>query len=428
MPLMATSTRLRKSPFYEKTLEYGCSEFTVYNRMLMPLAFAGGQVEYSALTERVAIWDVGAERQVELSGPDAGKLAQLLTCRDISGMKDGTCRYAVMCDSDGVVLNDPVLLKLSDETYWFSLADSDALLWCKAHAQARKLNVKVSEPDVSPLALQGPQSRALVRDVFGIDDIKYFHFKEVMLHDEIPCLVARSGWSPEHGYEVYLKDGAYGDRLWEIIWQAGQKFGIAPGAPNQSRRIEAGLFSFGGDSLPDTNALELGLPTRFVDPFKEHDFIGKEALQRIALQGTRRQLVGIKFDEVWPIDHDTWRGQALSIVEHGMNNHAETQLGDEHAVGCVTAVAYSPFFETNLGLGMISSHMSSDGANIAVITASGEVVTGQTSKLPFKKKDGKEAGRSRGQLPFRTDSVELRNLKLPFRTDSLVLPSEDSTL
>merc|ERR1711934_793071 len=235
LPAMVKSTRLRKSPYFESTMAAGVNDFTVYNRMLMPLAFdIGPEAEYTALTQDVAIWDVGAERQVELRGRDAAKLAQLLTCRDISTMAPNTCRYAIMCDGDGILLNDPVLLKLSEDQFWFSLADSDALLWCKAHAEARNLDVEVFEPDVSPLALQGPRSRDLVREVFGVDNLKYFHFQQLE-HEGMPLLIARSGWSPEHGYEIYLKDGKHGDRLWELLWEAGQKHNIKPGAPNQSR-------------------------------------------------------------------------------------------------------------------------------------------------------------------------------------------------
>jgi aminomethyltransferase len=245
------SPRLRKSPFFERTLQFGAQDFTSYNRMLMPLGYGDPAAEYKALTEGVACWDVAAERQVELVGPDAFALAQLLTCRDISKIKERTCVYAIMCDPDGVVINDPVLLKLSNNRFWFSIADSDAMLWAKGLAVGRGMDVQVREPDVSPLALQGPRSAELVADLFGAEvtaDMKYFAFRRgpaTVLDGDIPITLARSGWSPEHGYELYLEDSSKGSRLWDLVFEAGAKYGIQPGAPNQQRRVEAGMLSFG---------------------------------------------------------------------------------------------------------------------------------------------------------------------------------------
>ena len=211
-PLMALSTRIRNSPFFQRTQEAGAVAYTVYNRMIMPMAFDLDK-EYSALSQNVALWDVAAERQVELKGPDAEKLANYLTCRDVRGMTVGECKYAVMCDDQGVVINDPVLLKLADDRYWFSIADSDVLLWARAHATTLGLNVDVFEPDASPLAVQGPKSLPLMRDLFGdkidVDNLKHFWFVETELNG-IPLLLARSGWSPERGYELYLMDSSRG--------------------------------------------------------------------------------------------------------------------------------------------------------------------------------------------------------------------------
>jgi len=259
----------------------------------MPMAFDLDS-EYTALTESCAIWDVAAERQVELKGPDAERLANILTCRDIEGMSVGECRYAIMCDDKGTVINDPVLLKLAEDRFWFSIADSDVLLWAQAHATSLGLNVEASEPDASPLAVQGPKSLDLMKDLFGhkidIDKLKYFWFIETTL-DGIPLLLARSGWSPELGYELYLMDSDRGLDLWDKVWEAGQKYNIVPGAPNQERRIEGGMISYRGDTLPDTNALELGLPKRFVDTDQPLNFIGKLALKKIKEEGVKRKFV-----------------------------------------------------------------------------------------------------------------------------------------
>lgn len=368
--------------FHEKTLDHGVSDFTVYNRMLMPLAFEGNEVEYKALTEDVAIWDVGAERQVELVGPDAAELAQLLTVRDLSNMQVGTCRYAIMCNDDGIVLNDPVLLKLAEDRFWFSIADSDMLLWCQAHAAVRSLNVKVYEPDVSPLAIQGPRSQDLLVDLFSIDmaRLKYFHFVETEL-EGMPMVVARSGWSPELGYELYLQDSEYGAQLWEMVWNYGEKYGIKPGAPNQSRRVEGGMLSFGGDTWPDTNALELGLPKRFCDPFKSHEFIGKSALQRVAAKGIEWQFLGIQFDQPESLDDDAWRGEKCRLYRLDDERPAERSL--EHAsVGSLTVITYSPKFSTNLGLATVRTALR-PGDRVVAKMASGQLYTGKMSRIPF---------------------------------------------
>jgi glycine cleavage system aminomethyltransferase T len=406
------SARLRKSPYFEKTLQAGVAEFTVYNRMLMPLRFQeGAEVEYKALTEDAAIWDVAAERQVELLGPDAYKLAQLLTCRDISNLEPGKCVYAIMTDGDGVVINDPVLLKLSDDRFWFSIADSDVLLWAKGVATAQGYDVQVTEPDVSPLAIQGPKSVDILSELYGkelIDGLKYFGFVEgketelpSLYHDRppIPTLLARSGWSPERGYEIYLTDGSRGSELWDMVCEIGKKYNLKPGAPNQQRRIEAGMLSFGGDTLEDTNALELGLPKRFVDPFGVHDFIGKEALQEIANNGVERTMMGIYFLDDVMSGTDYWQGQHLPMFGNGSTFSDD---GDEHSdmdvdqIGLVTAYSDSPKFGCNLGIGYVDTKVAVPGHLVAVQTASGNVVAGRLSTLPFKMRSkigGREGSR-----------------------------------
>lgn len=388
----AQSSRLRKSPFFERTVDAGVQDFTVYNRMLMPLGYGHPDTEYRALTQDVAMWDVSAERQVEVSGPDASKLVQYLTPRDLSAVKTGTCVYAIMCDDEGVVLNDPVLLKLSDDRFWFSIADSDVLLWIKAMGIAKGLDVRVTEPDVSPLALQGPRSLDLVGDLFGHDlvrDIKYFHFrygKETVLDGDIPILLARSGWSPERGYELYLLDSSHGDRLWDLVMEAGRKYNIKPGAPNQPRRIEAGMLSFGGDTLSDTNALELGLPKKFVNPYAEHEYVGKEALQRIDADGVQRKFVGFAFDASRAVNI------ALQHLGRGQH-HPIYAIDSDVQIGSLTALAYSPRFGKTLGVGFVSTDIPA-GTSVSVVLSFDTEFTATVSTLPFKDgRDGLEVGR-----------------------------------
>ena len=388
------SPRLRKSPFFDKTIEHGVGEFTIYNRMLMPLYYKEGlDTEYKALTEDVAIWDVAAERQVELRGPDAYKLAQFLTCRNISKIKPGKCVYAIMTDEDGVVINDPVLLKLADDRFWFSIADSDAVLWAKGIAIGQNLDVKVFEPDVSPLALQGPKSKDLMCDLYGADvvnKLKYFDFtrgEHTKLLGKIPTLLARSGWSPELGYEIYLEDSYYGNELYDLICEHGKKYNMKPGCPNHQRRIEGGMLSFGGDTLADTNALELGLPKKFVNPYSEHDFIGKEALQRIMEEdgGPARQLYGIMFNKSVEDDNlqnliQYWQGKHLEVFE---DNLAIAPIG--------TLTTFSPsspkFDGHSLGFAFLD-RMEHDHLNstIYVKTANDVLVEGTVCKLPFAKR------------------------------------------
>jgi len=386
----AMSPRLRKSPFYESTLHHGVKEFTSYNRMLMPVHYGDAAREYKALTEDVAIWDVAAERQVELRGKDAFKLAQLLTCRDLTNVTNKICVYAIMCDDEGIVINDPVLIKHSDDRYWLSIADSDVLLWAKGLAIGRGLDVKVSEPDVSPLALQGPKSKDLVADLFGADVVEgmkhfeYRHGPETRLRG-MPILLARSGWSPEHGYELYLQDGRRGNELWSLIWEAGQKYNIQPGCPNQQRRVEAGMLSFGGDTLPRTNALELGLSKKFCDPFGKYDFIGKEALQKIATEGTRYTFGGIYFNERPPFGTDDWRGRHLKVWYGGPDQSDDPKdfIPYLKRCGTLTAQSYSPKFKRNLGIGFFLTDLPPH-APIRVEMANGSFVRGHTTKLPFR--------------------------------------------
>jgi aminomethyltransferase len=377
--------------------------------MLMPLMFDSDR-EYVALTRDVAIWDVAAERQVQLKGPDAHKLAQLITCRDISELKVGKGVYAIMTDQDGYVINDPVLQKIDDETYWFSIADSDVRLWAKGVACAQGYDVEVTEPDVSPLALQGPKSTALVKELYGdealIDALAHFDFVRDPVRTgivnptrpdlpPIPTLLARSGWSPELGYEIYLEDGTRGNELWDMCMALGKKHNIFPGAPNQQRRVEAGMLSFGGDTLDDTNALELGLPKRFVNPDMGPDFIGKEALQKIRANGVERTFCGFWFLDGALEASEYMRGKHLPIYGTipGEDLALKEEFKDGHElpqIGVVTVIAWSPKFEKHIGLGYIDKRLEKSNAVVGVETSSGHVLAAKVSSLPFKV--GKAAG------------------------------------
>lgn len=258
---------LRKSAYFDATVRDGVRSFSVYNHMLIPGHFGDPEAEYDRLINGVATWDVAAQRQVELVGPDAGQLAQYLTSRNLSNTRIGQGRYVPLCDYDGWLINDPVLLKLAEDKYWLSVADADIHLWAAAIGKERGLDIRVHEPDVSPLAIQGPKAVEVAASLFGEDvrSMRHFAFAEREL-DGIPLVLARSGWSKQGGFELYLRDCTFGTKLWDLVKAAGAPFGIGPGAPNDIERIESGLISYGADMRRQTHRatpFEMGLGARF---------------------------------------------------------------------------------------------------------------------------------------------------------------------
>ena len=295
MAAIGFGSRVRVSPFHESTIAAGASSFTIYNHMYMPIGFGDPAAEYERLTQAVALWDVAAERQVEIVGPDALKLANLVSARDLTGMAIGRARYAPMCDHQGRLINDPVALRVDENRYWLSLADSDILLWVKAVGAERGFDAQVSEPDASPLAIQGPKALDLARDLFGadrVDSLGFFHHHATDLNG-IPLVICRSGWSKQGGVELFLTDGAQGNQLWDLVMQAGEQYGIGPGTPNQQERIESGLLSFGSDHRPDTDPVEAGL-AGFTSLDGDHDFIGRAALEQRMERPVRNNIVNVR--------------------------------------------------------------------------------------------------------------------------------------
>ncbi len=363
------SPRIRMTPFHDSTVAAGMTDITVYNKMVLPTSYGDLKAEYDRLIEGVAMWDVSVERQVQLEGPDAHELAQALTARDLTNLKEGQGKYVAMCDHDGRLLNDPVLMKLSGNRYWFSLADNDMLLWCKAIAAERGLEVAVTEPDVSPLAVQGPKAEDLIAELFGehIRDLKYFWFTETDL-DGIPLVLCRSGWSKQGGFELFLQDGSRGDELWAKIADAGAKYDIGPGAPNHVERVESGLLSWGGDNTPDSNPLECGMQ-RFVNVDCEPDYIGKAALQQVmASGGPERLFVGLNIDSdvanAWPLPGRT----PITL--------------DGQQVGTLAAVVYSHRLERTIGLGQVKRTVVEADATVEVQGPNG-TQTATIQQLPF---------------------------------------------
>ncbi len=260
MAAITIGPRIAKSPFYGATVDAGATSYTIYNRMYMPTSYGDPIAEYERLMTGVSIWDVGAERQVEITGPDARAFADYVSCRSLANLKIGRGRYTPMCNYDGVLINDPIAMAIDEDRWWLSIADSDVVLHCQAVAGAKGFDVTVREPDVSPLAIQGPKAQDLCRDLFGdvVDEIGFFHFRPVEL-DGIPIVMMRSGWSRQGGFELFLTDGSRGRELWDLAFAAGERYGAAPGTPHQMERMENGLLSYRSDTDDDTDPIEAGL-------------------------------------------------------------------------------------------------------------------------------------------------------------------------
>lgn len=363
------SPRLRMTPFHDSTVAAGATDISIYNKMVLPLSFGDLQAEYDRLINGVAMWDVAVERQVQISGPDAHIATQYFTSRDISNIVEGQGKYVAMCDHAGNILNDPVLMKLSGDRYWFSIADNDMILWCKGIVAEKGFEAEVSEPDVSPLAVQGPKAEDLIADLFGehVRDIKLFRFIETDLAG-IPLVLSRSGWSKQGGFELFLQDGSRGNELWDMIATAGQKYDIGPGAPNHVERVESGLLSFGGDHTADSNPFEVGMG-RYVDTDTEVDYIGKAALAAVvAAGGPERLFVGLNVEgeltEPWPLPTRT-----------------PVTLGNEE-VGTLSAVVHSPRLSRTIGLAQVLRSVVEAAETVQVRTPQG-LANATIQELPF---------------------------------------------
>lgn len=349
-------TQIRKSPYFDATIRWGAKAFSVYNHMYIPRDFGNPEQNFWNLVNDAILCDVAAERQVEITGTDAARFIQKLTPRNLSKLKVGQCKYILITNADGGILNDPVLLRLGDNRFWISLADSDILLWAQGVAVHSGLDVTIREPDVSPLQLQGPKSGEVMKALFGgsIMDLRYYWLREVEL-DGIPLIASRTGWSSELGYELYLQDGSRGDELWERIMATGGALGLKPGHTSSIRRIEGAMLSYHADADINTNPYELGMD-RLIDLDMEADFIGKPALLRIRENGVSRKQVGLKISGA-PLTGPNTTFWAIS--KNGKN------------VGKVTSAIYSPRLDQNIALAMVSADCADTGTVLDVAIPSG---------------------------------------------------------
>jgi len=367
----------RKSPYYEATKRAGCTSWGLYNHMLLPTLYDDPVAEYWALVNDVTMWDVSVERCVEITGPDAFEFTNLLTCRDLTTCAVGQCKYVLITARRGGIVNDPVLLRLDEDRFWLALADSDALLYAKGVAAFAGLEVDIQEADVSPMQVQGPRSRDVIRSLFGdaIADLRYYRCAEATV-DGIPVVVSRTGWTGEVGYEIYLRDASRGDDLWRRVEEVGAPFGIRAIAPSEARRIEAGIFNYGSDIRPEDTPFHVTGLERYVELDQSQDFIGKDALARLAEQGVDRKLVGIQI-EGEPMTDEGALNDFWPVYAAGPHAPAA-----DAAIGRVTAGAWSPRLEKNIGYAWVPSSHMEEGTPLDVGSSTGPR-RATVSALPF---------------------------------------------
>ena len=370
MGLVQRGARNRRTPYYEATQRYGPQGFTVYNHMYFPIRFDTFEAEFDALLNRVTLWDVAVERCLEISGPDGFRFAQLLTPRDLSKCAVGQAKYVLICDSDGGIINDPVLTRMDENTFWFALASSDALLFARGLKNAYPdLDVTIREADVAPLQVQGPRSKDLMVALLGeqILDLRYYYWQHAEIAG-VPVVVTRTGWTSEVGYEVYTTDTSRGNEVYEAIMAAGEPFGIAPTGPSDIRRIEGAIFNWGADMMYDNNAYEMGLERLVnLDTLSDDACISAASYRRIAAEGVARRINGVTLDgEPFP----------------ALNNVKWAASIDGQAVGTVTSAIHSPRLEANLGFCWLPADKSVEGQTLSVATEWG-TRTATVVAMPF---------------------------------------------
>lgn len=374
---MLISTRVRKSPYWHLSQQEGCWAYTVYNHMYHPRAYIsmtqGGLMrEYEYLTRHVTMWNVAVERQIQVKGPDAAAFVNLLITRDVhEKLPTNMCRYVILCNREGGIVNDPVLLRVADDEFWFSISDSDVLLWAQGVNAFSGHDVTIREIDVAPVQIQGPKSVRLMTGLFGrkVLDIPYYGLMHARL-GQLSVVVSRTGFSGEVGYEIYLRDATrHADELWHAVKKAGERHNLRVIAPSHIRRLEAGILSYGQDMDIETNPFEVGLGWQ-VD-FSKDDFIGKAALQKIRKAGVKQKLVGLRMGGspiVW-YNEDFW--------------HVINRSGRE--VGYITSAFWSPTHGTNIALATLPVAYARVGAKLkAALPAEDAPVDAEVVPLPFK--------------------------------------------
>ena len=369
--LIGIGSRIRKSPYYESDLKYGVTGFTVYNKMYLPTGFSGPEKEYHSLINDVTFGDFAGERQIEINGPDAHDFVRYIQPRNLEKCEIGSCKYILLTDMDGGIINDACLLRLEEEKFWISPGDGDVILWLQGIAINSGMNVSIHEPDVSPLQISGPKSGKLIQKLFNgdHDDLGYYKAKQTSLKD-IPMVIARTGWSGELSYELYLQDRKMGNKLFEIVYEAAQEFNGRVIAPNTIRSIEGGILSYGGDFGREHNPYTIGLG-RLVNLDQEIDFIGKEALKAIKEKGLTEKLVGVELegDPILKAPENFWPVSS--------NNKK---------VGRLSRAFFSPRLKKNIGLAIIDIDFAEEGTTVSVASPNGDL-TSTVVSLPWFQAD-----------------------------------------
>ena len=363
---IAKSRRVRSTPYTSRIENQGVTAYTVYNHMLLPAAFGSLEESCDHLKKNVQIWDVAAERQVEISGKDAAKLVQLMTCRNLSKSKVGRCYYCPLIDENGNLVNDPVILKLAEDRWWISIADSDVIFFAKGLASGNKFDVKIFEPIVDILAVQGPKSFDLMEKVFGekIKELKFFGF-DYFTFNGAKHLIARSGWSKQGGFEIYVENTNSGLKLYDHLFEIGKEFNVRPGCPNLIERIESGLLSYGNDFDNNDNPFQCGFD-KYVDLETDINFLGKDKLKKIKEKGIDRKLMGVQID----------------LTKILLTSSLNIKNNDGNIIGELRSACYSPHFKKVIGIAMIKEPYCKASSS-GTIEIDGNSLALKVCDLPF---------------------------------------------
>tara|TARA_B110000014_G_scaffold259794_1_gene248253 strand:- start:136 stop:1245 length:1110 start_codon:yes stop_codon:yes gene_type:complete len=360
------SRRIRSTPYTSRIEKQGVTSYTTYNHMLLPAAFGSIEDSYHHLKKHVQVWDVAAERQVEISGKDSARLIQLMTCRDLSKSKVGRCYYCPIIDDQAGIINDPVVLKLNEEKWWISVADSDVILFAKGLAIGNNFDVKIIEPNVDIMAVQGPKSFKLMEKVFGekITKLKFFGF-DYFEFKGTKHLIAQSGWSKQGGYEIYVENTKSGLELYDYLFEVGKEFNIKPGCPNLIERIESALLSYGNDMDNGDNPYECGFD-KFINLDSNIIFLGKEKLKQIKSEGIKKKLMGV----------------ILEAKEISLSRSLDIKDEKSNKVGELRSACYSPHFEKVIGIAMLDMSFLRMSKSVK-IDIKNSTYNGKVCDLPF---------------------------------------------
>ena len=333
----------RKSPYFEATKRAGCKSWGLYNHMLLPTLYDDPVTEYRALLNDVTMWDVSVERCVEITGPDAFELTNLITCRDLTTCDVWQCKYVLLTAADGGIVNDPVLLRLGENHFWLALADSDALLYVAGVAAGRGMDVTIREADVAPMQVQGPRSKDVIGALFGdaVRDLRYYWCAEAEV-DGIPVVVSqdrvdRRGRLRDLPARHDLAATTCGRRC----GRRASRSASARSRRREARRIEAGIFNYGSDMRIEDTPFHVSGLEKFVELDQAQDFMGKAALARLAETGVERKLVGIDI------------GGDPMTDEGALNDVWPVHAPGGERIGRVTAGAWSPRLERNVGFAWV---------------------------------------------------------------------------